>query len=129
MSTDLISVNLSGSTCDTPAASDNSGAVISSLWAKYNFSVSLLANGYIKLPAWLGGLVIQWGQVTTDINGGTLGVAFPTTFPNAAFIVLPVTNSPTDRITYVVNGSLSQSGFTIGNNGSSGYAYWLAIGY
>jgi hypothetical protein len=128
VATDITNVNLSSTTCDTPAQTDNTASVINSYWAKYNFSVSLLQNGYIKFPTWLGGLVIQWGQVTTDINGGTLSVGFPMWFPNAAFVVVPVTNSPTDRITYVVHGSLSTTGFVIGNNGSSGYAYWIAVG-
>lgn len=85
-------------------------------------------NGYWqKNPT---GLIRQWGHVTTDINGGTLAVTFPTNFTNINSVVVNVsTLSPTDRITYVVDGSVSLGGFTIGNNGSSGYAYWEAVGY
>ena len=128
MSTQVTSANLTNSTSSTPTSSDNSNSLINSAWAKLGFAISLLPNGYIKLPNWMSGLVIEWGHVTTDIDGGTVGVSFPLTFPNNAFVVIPVTLSPTDRITYVVNGSLSQSGFTVGNNGSSGFAYYLAIG-
>lgn len=110
------------------ASSDNSTKVATTLWAKLGMLISAAVPGYIKFPSWMGGLMFQWGHVTTDINGGTKAVAFPTNFPTAAFVVIPVTLSPTDRITYVVNGSLSASGFTIGNNGSSGFAYWFAIG-
>jgi large repetitive protein len=78
------------------------------------------SNGYIR----------QWGKVATDINGGTLAVTFPTAFTDATKVSVAVsTKSSTDRITYVVDGSLTTTGFTIGNNGSSGYAYWSAEGY
>lgn len=81
-------------------------------------------NNYVEI----GGVIFQWGHVTTDINNGTLPVTFQKAFPTAAFAVVVCTLSPTDRITYVVNGSLTQTGFTIANNGSSGYAYWMAVG-
>src|ERR1022692_3731292 len=34
----------------------------------------------------------------------------------------------TDRITFVIDGSVSTTGFTIANNGSGGFAYWIADG-
>jgi hypothetical protein len=71
----------------------------------------------------------QWGTVTTDINGGTVAVTFPVAFASGTGVVVNVTTkSSTDRITYVVDGSVSASGFTVGNNGSSGFAYWEADG-
>ncbi len=112
----------------TPASGDNSTNAATTAWALLGFSALIAANGYVKFPAWLSGLMMQWGQVNTDINAGTLAITFPAAFPSAAFAVLPVTNSPTDRITYVVSGTLSTAGFTISNNGSSGYAYWFAVG-
>lgn len=89
------------------------------------FPAVLAANGSQLI---FGKIIIKWGQVTTDINGGTLGVTFNTPFPNNCYAVLPVTHSTTDRITYVVYGSVTTNGFTIGNNGSSGFAFWVAIG-
>jgi hypothetical protein len=74
------------------------------------------------------GIVTQWGQVNTDINSGTLPITFPIPFPTTIEMILVTTWSPTDRITYVVKGSESLTGFTIGNNGSSGFAYWEAKG-
>jgi hypothetical protein len=51
------------------------------------FAVLLNANGYIKLPSWLGGLIIQWFRNTTGItnSGGdfTFTVTFPIAFPVA----------------------------------------------
>ena len=46
---------------------------------------SLAANGYKTLP---GGLILQWGLVTTAATG--LGTwTYPIAFPNSAYIVLP----------------------------------------
>jgi hypothetical protein len=75
------------------------------------------------------GHIHQWGVVTTDINGGTVAVTFPTAFSSGTGVSVDVaTKSSTDRISYVVDGSVSASGFTVGNNGSSGFAYWQADG-
>lgn len=86
------------------------------------------ANGYwVKDPT---GHIRAWGTVSTDINAGQVSVPFPTPFTNAATVAVTVTTkSSTDRITYVVDGSVTTAGFTIANNGSSGYAYWQADGY
>jgi len=84
---------------------------------------------WIKV-GFLNNLIIQWGSVLTDINGGTVNVTFPTAFANAADVSVQVsTLSSTDRITFVVNGSISTTGFQVSNNGSSGFATWFAIGY
>ncbi len=85
-------------------------------------------NGYWeKMP---NGRIRCWGQVTTDINAGTIVVTFPTAFTTASSISVTVTTySITDRITYVVSGTVSTNGFTIANNGSGGYAMWEAVGY
>jgi hypothetical protein len=75
------------------------------------------------------GHIHQWGYITTDINGGTVAVTFPTAFSSATDVVVNVTTkSPTDRISFVVDGSVTASGFTVGNNGSSGFIYWEADG-
>lgn len=86
------------------------------------------ANGYWVIDP--TGHMRQWGSVSTDINGGQVYVSFPRTFTNSASIAVSVsTKSSTDRITYVVDGTVTISGFTISNNGSSGFAYWQADGY
>ncbi len=86
------------------------------------------ANGYwISDPL---NHIHQWGTVTTDINGGTLLVTFPTPFTVLASVVPVVsTLSLTDRITWVVDASVTLTGFTIANNGSGGFATWSADGY
>ncbi|MDH0301243.1 MULTISPECIES: phage tail protein [unclassified Pseudomonas] len=62
--------------------------------ARFGFQILKGSNGYIVLPKWLGGLIIQWG-VTADLLSGTIGSIthrsyFPIQFPNGAFTVLPV---------------------------------------
>jgi hypothetical protein len=75
------------------------------------------------------GHIHQWGVVATDINGGTVAVTFPLAFSSGTGVSPVVTTkSATDRITFVVDGSVTASGFTVGNNGSGGYAYWEADG-
>lgn len=89
------------------------------------------AQGYYELP---NGIIEMWGTITQDINGGQLAVSFAPTgipggsFPHNCFNVSITTFSPTDRITFVVQGSVTTAGFTAGNNGSSGFAMWRAVG-
>ena len=87
-----------------------------------------ISTGYwVKDPM---GHIRQWGTVSTDINNSTLFISFPTAFATSGSIsVVVCTRSSTDRITWVVDGSVGTSGFTIANNGSGGYAYWSADGY
>jgi hypothetical protein len=91
------------------------------------FSSGSNANGYwVQDPT---GHIHQWGVVATDINGGTVAVTFPLAFSSGTGVSPVVTTkSATDRITFVVDGSVTASGFTVGNNGSGGYAYWEADG-
>lgn len=129
MSTTLNDVNLTSATGQTQATSDNSTNLATTAFVQAlsaSTQALLSGNGWLKLQ---NGFMLQWGRVTTDINAGQLPVNFPTNFPNACFVVVACTLSPTDRITYVVNNSVNTNGFTIGNNGSSGFAYWVAVGH
>lgn len=56
------------------------------------FAVSLASNGYIALPSWLGGLIIQWGTVQGPVYSTantymTVPLTWPIAFPTAAFSV------------------------------------------
>jgi hypothetical protein len=95
---------------------------------------ALFTNGSNASGFWeknlITGHIRQWGVVTTDIAGGTLGVTFPVNFTSSGSIsVVVTTKSLNDRITYIVDGSVTTSGFSVGNNGTSGYAYWSADGF
>jgi hypothetical protein len=95
--TDLISALTGNATTkdvtaqNTPAANDNSQKVATTSWLysgamtyiaqAAGFAVSAGSTGYIKFPAWLGGLVIQWGVATSASTSGT--ITFPLAFPAA----------------------------------------------
>jgi hypothetical protein len=74
-------------TAPTVAPSDNTTNVVTSAWSKYGLSFSLGVNGYIKLPNWLSGLMLQWGTSSALVGGdvGTVAVSFPLAFPNNCF--------------------------------------------
>lgn len=56
---------------------------------RWGFAISATANGYVALPSWLGGLVIQWGVTGYFMNDSTSYTTnFTTAFPNACFTVL-----------------------------------------
>jgi len=108
----------------------NSGVVTELLYqpvAGYgDFSASLVTNGYQKLPS---GLIIQWGQNTSEPSGSTL-YSFPIAFPNAVFVgFAEVTSSVSADIT-VRFIPKSKSQFMLDCSYSSNLpAYWMAIGY
>ena len=127
MSTEVTSVNLVSSTATTPPATDNSTSIATTAWSLLGFTISLLANGYIKFPTWLGGLIIQWG-----LNAATTGaVTFPIVFPNNIFNLQITTIFLSGNNGYVAvnSGGYSTSGFTPEcNNPSVTNCNWLAIG-
>lgn len=53
---------------------------------RWGFAISLAVNGYIALPTWLGGLILQWGTVA--LVSTNTPVTLPITFPTAALVVV-----------------------------------------
>jgi hypothetical protein len=98
-----------------------------------NSGTNAASCGYVIDGPWATNagyqITIQNGEYGYDLNGGCAAVTFPAAFAHAVTSITVTTLSSTDRITYVQSGSVSNSGFTVCNNGSSGYAYWMAIGY
>lgn len=87
---------------------------------------SLATSGYQKLPS---GLIIQWGRAVKTATG-TLAITLPLTFPNAAFIGVPVP-SYTSTVNYPeVAYSLTTTTLTVNssNFGVDYYVNWIAIG-
>lgn len=105
---------------ETPASSDNSKALISSLWAKVGLSYSITSNGYVKFPDWLGGWIIAWGAAVTSASAG-VEVTHPVAFsiqPRGSWIggssTAPVTvtteSSGTPGASTIIHGWLSTTG-------------------
>lgn len=107
---------------------------------RWGVSHSIAANGFLALPSWLGGLVLQWATTpitTNGANGGSATVTLPMAFPNAAFGVLAV-----KRTTAILNGAetfqaapsgLAQAVITVdsasGNEGSgTREVFYIALG-
>lgn len=101
------------------------------------FAASLAANGYVKFPSWLGGLIIQWGFYSSisGVQTVTYPIAFPTAFRGA--IAMPnsvgANNTGGNFVTVDGNGLAS---FKTGTwSATSTYATvgtlvaYIAIGY
>ncbi len=59
---------------------------------RFGFSAAFGSNGYIALPTWLGGFILQWANATTAAGGGVF-LVWPITFPNAVYIAVGTGNS------------------------------------
>lgn len=115
----------------TVAPADSSTNVATTAWAKYGLSMSLGTNGYIKLPAWLGGLVLQWGMEASTNNT----FDFPTPFPTACFVfVAGNINSQGSAVDNAFGYAVSLSTFFLATKSSTGGGTdnfpcsWIAIG-
>lgn len=105
-------------------------AAVMSIFSKRSFA----QNDFIRIPDVPGGLIIQWGLATnlaTGVNFST--VPFPTPFPNAALIVVPVR-----AYQYAATGAqanptirqITKNNFDINIGDATNVgAYWIAIGY
>lgn len=128
-------------TAPTQLASDNSTKLATTAWVRSamatiataaGFSISLGTNGYIALPSWLGGLILQWG-VWGDNGGGyggAISIPFPIAFPNACLTAVASTTGSYGGVfeTY----RIGLSGVSKTHVSFSGYMAgyrWIAIGY
>jgi hypothetical protein len=130
----------------TPAAADNSTKLATTAWlyaaiatvmSYFGFAISLTANGYIKFPSILGGLIVQWGAFTIASTSGSV-LTFPVAFPNAMFAFTATDASSTvsaSNATVVGTKSASTTDITLfavisGTTLSTGDGVkWIAIGY
>lgn len=55
--------------------------VVTPTTMRFGFGISLGTNGFVKFPSWMGGLLIQWGSVSTQ-GDGTATWIYPLAFPN-----------------------------------------------
>jgi hypothetical protein len=98
-----------------------------------NFTPTIAATGFTFLP---GGLIMQWGSISSPIpSGGPVAgnqVTFPLTFPNAVFSITlgPVRANTTNEVLTINSVGITLAKFNV-LTGSNNYArvYWQAIGY
>lgn len=112
----------------TPASNDNSTNIATTAWARALVdsvfsSQSLAQTGYQTLP---GGLILQWGRSTTTANPSS--VSFPIAFPNACFVVVPVTRRNAPFFQAVAVWNESQNGFDSYHDSAGVSFAWVAIG-
>jgi hypothetical protein len=118
-------------TAQTVSPSDNGLNVANTAWAKFGLTISIGATGFIRLPAWMGSITFQWGQVGP--GSGAIAV-FPLTFPANLFGIhlTPIFNNATDTNTrYVqvnVNPNLAEFELIVSNGATATVCYYLAIG-
>ena len=94
-----------------------------------NFTKSLTANGYQKLPS---GLIMQWGTTASIGTDSSLAITFPIAYPTACLTV-QVTGklgSITGGQAYSLGtGTTTTTGFTIYNDSSAMPTTWFSVGY
>ncbi len=118
----------------TPLSTDNSTNAATTAWAKLGLAILLATNGYIKFPACLGGLVVQWGTVGYMPDNSTVTGSFPIVFPTSVFIFIPgggggrVTSGNPQPIAGNFT-STSQFQMIATGSGPSTVGSWIAIGH
>ncbi len=122
---------------EVDAGADDATAVTPRKLRK-GFAISLGANGYIALPSWLGGLILQWGHTTVAGFDITHTTSFPLRFPTTCLCALAQASNPTS------NGYIDSGPQVVGFSSTSlscyiqnyvggveppyGF-YWFGVGY
>jgi phage-related tail fiber protein len=121
-------------------AGANDATIVTPKKLRFGISMVLGDVGYIALPPWLGGIVLQWGvltvpQATNAISavGPVLDTLFPLAFPNAgwrAFASMQFSTMTTPSAFTPGAVILSKSVLRLQNNytASAGIIAWWAIG-
>lgn len=115
------------------------GRLYNALYAlatKAGFVIVLNSNGYIKFPAWLGGLIIQWLTITSvGTAAGNATATFPITFPNSFLgAIASIVSSGSTAIYTVQRGTATNTTLPMTTLSSSSYVggitvCGIAVGY
>lgn len=99
---------------------------------KWGFSASLNTNGYIAFPAWLLGLIIQWGVTPPIQSGGKVSITYPLAYPSSALFSTTILGGSvvlnanyTSQVHLINNTTLDV--YSYSSAGSASYR-WLSIG-
>lgn len=121
-------------------SNDNSSKLATTSWIRgamsniasaAGFSSLLSQTGYIVLPSWLGGLVIQWGYAASLAPSSNTAITFPVSFPTDVFsaVCAGAAVGTGANINQTVN-ALAASGMNIYNSSVSAIpGYWVAVGH
>ncbi len=89
-------------------------------------------TGYLTLPSWLGGFIIQFGKKEVVANSSQ--VIFPIAFPTAIGVVIPIKQSESAGV-YITPDNIGLANFTaygwraINSPSPVNTFWWFAIGY
>ena len=97
---------------------------------RFGFKSLIGRRGYIALPTWLGGFIIQWGDDATPTGGFSANVLFPMPFPNGCYQVVATHGGYNGAGTrdFPSVSLPSKNGFTIYSSTSDMGFYWIAVG-
>ena len=96
-------------------------------------SANLAQNGYVKFA---NGLILQWGYNQANLLAGGITIAFPITYPNAAFSVVGIPTAALGgadlaaySMTAVTKYNFTVKGDALTNGVKSSYIFWISIGH
>ncbi len=92
-------------------------------------------NGYVRVGI-LGGFTIQWGYNSANLLAGSITIAFPITYSNAAFSVVGIPTAALGgadlaaySMTAVTKYNFTVIGDALTNGVKSSYIFWISIGH
>lgn len=93
-------------------------------------AMSSATNGYIKLPVWLGGFVVQWGFNSSLTNPIT--ITYPIAFDTCFAVFAQADNAITNEVEYAGVSDITSTTFLWNGirGGVTAYTtgWWMAIG-
>ena len=115
---------------DTGAADD---VVITPKKLRFGYSANFSANGYVALPSFLGGWIIQWGSFNVPpnaignmVDGSGWDFALPISFPTTSLVSIASFGNPNTGGT---GSEVSRTKIYLKNSHSGIQGvHWLAIG-
>lgn len=115
---------------DIDAGADDT-RIVTSLKMRFGFASLFATNGYVTFPSWLGGLIIQWGILSSIAYGTTGTVTFPIAFPTAGFhssFMQVTAASAVAAENYSLALTTTQSN-VFNTSGVTATYRWIALGY